>query len=200
MRARSSLALWLAGPAAVACAAAPAPPKRPAPDAGIPRSAVPPRGPVAVYDKACLRCHGPEGVNYGPTFGKALTDRALRQAVLDMKDGKGDIALTDDEIDAQTAYHRAIIRREPFVVVTLDLPRRLAGECTEDAVVTVTVDGKSVPVQRSGYRWDAAVPAGERREIAARVGKATTRLDPAKARWSHADPLPDPAPPAPKKD
>lgn len=194
MWARSSFGVWLAGPAAVACAAAAAPPRKPPAD---PPPA--PRGPVAVYDKACLRCHGPEGVNYGPTFGKALTDRALRQAVVDMKDGKGDIALTDDEIDAQTAYHRAIIRKEPFVAVTLATDARLAGECTEEAVVSVIVDGRSVAVRRNGFRWDAATPAGRRREVIARVGDTSTRLDPSKARWSHADPLPDPKPADTKK-
>lgn len=153
-----------------------------------------PRGPLAVYDRACLRCHGPEGVNYGPTFGKTLTDKALRQAVVDMKDGKGDIALTEDEIAAQTAYHRAIIRREPFVAVTLATASRLAGECSEDAKIAVTVDGKSVPVRRTGYVWDAPTPAGERREVIATMGRHVVRLDPAKARWTHAEPLPDPKP------
>jgi len=182
MWARSSIAA-LASVVALATTGPPA--TKPAPA---------PRGPIAVYDRACLRCHGPEGVNYGPLFGKTLTDRALRQAVVDMKDGKGDIALSDDEIDAQTAYHRAIIRREPFLVVTLSTPGRLAGECTEDAKIVVSTDGKPVPVRRAGYLWDANTPPGRPREVAAVLGGHTVRLDPAKARWSHAEPLPDPKP------
>ncbi len=174
---------------AVACAAVAAPPKRSQPEPPAPA----PRGPVAVYDIACLRCHGPEGINYGPTFGKTLADSALRQAVVDMKDGKGNIELTDVEIDAQTAYHRAIIRQEPFVAITLASPDRIAGECSEDAVLSVLVDGKPVPVRRKGYRWDCTA-RGKARQVVATLRGRTTRLDPDREPFSHRNPLPDPKP------
>ncbi len=187
MWARNSVTLGLLGSVLAASAAGPPAPKAPA---KLPPA---PRGPVAVYDIACLRCHGPEGVNYGPTFGKALTDKVLRQAVVDMKDGKGNIELTETEIDAQTAYHRAIILREPFVAVTVATRERLAGECSEDAVVSVTVDGKPVNVRRNGYRWDCSVKPGKR-EVVAKLGNRTTRLNPDIETFSHRNPLPDPKP------
>lgn len=177
MWARSSLALLLLP----ALGAAPPQTKEP----------TPPRGPVSVYDQACIRCHGPEGSFYGPTFGKGLTDAALRRVVVEMKDGKGDIALDDAQIDAQVAYHRAMIRREPFVAVVRATPTLLQGECTENAVITVLADGKPVPVKRNGYRWEA-VAKGARREVVATVGKVVVRLDPDREPHSHRTPLPDP--------
>lgn len=151
------------------------------------------RGPMAVYDQACVRCHGPEGSFYGPEFGKGLGDAALRRAVADMADGKGDVRLSPAELEAQTAYHRAIIRHEPFVAITLRTPDRLAGEATEGASVSVWVDGKPVMVRRDGFRWEASA-RGTRREVRAVRGDRQTRIDADRQWHSH------PAPTEAKKD
>jgi len=145
-------------------------------------------GPIAVYEKACVRCHGPNGSFYGPELGKGKTDAQLKQAIQDMADNQGQIELTPAQVEAQTAYHRAIIRQEPFLSVTRQTKTVLEGEATTKARVTVTVAEKPMVVVQKGFVWQATLVGTGPVLIVAKLGKAETRLDPAKATHSHPAP------------
>ena len=175
--------------ASIATAMAIAAPETPKPSPTPP----PPlsHGPIATYDAACARCHGPNGSFYGPTLGKGKTDAQLRQVIQEMAEGPAQLPpLPIIELDAQTAYHRAIIKAEPFIAVTSRTPARIEGEVTSGSTITVTVGGKTTAAKTDGTHWSASLPAkGPAPIITARIGKATTTLDTASAAFSHTAPL-----------
>ncbi len=146
------------------------------------------RGPIAVYEQACGRCHGPNGSFYGPDLGKGKTDTQLYKAVQDMADNQGQIELTPIEVEAQTAYHRAIIKREPFLAITGRTKVMLCGEVTKGSSVTVTVAGKPQQVRVIGFQWSATLQGDGSVLITARRKNAETKLDPDKAFHSHPKP------------
>ena len=146
------------------------------------------RGPIAVYEEACARCHGPNGSFYGPDLGKGKTDSQLYKAVQDMADNQGQIELSPVEVEAQTAYHRAIIKREPFLAVTERTKATICGEATKGSVVTVTVAGKPQQVRVTGFQWSATLREEGPILIMARRKNKEARLDPDKAAHSHPSP------------
>jgi hypothetical protein len=149
------------------------------------KPAKPARGPIAVYEEACARCHGPNGSFYGPELGRGKTDLQLRQAIQDMADNQGQIELTLSELDAQTAYHRAIIAHEPFLYITEQTEKRLAGEVTAGSRVQVVMGGKPQKITQNKTLWSATLASTGPVELSATLGKAITKLDPAKNRFSH---------------
>lgn len=148
-------------------------------------------GPIATYDAACARCHGPKGSFYGPDLGKGKTDTQLRQVIREMAEGPSQLpTLPSVELDAQTAYHRALIKGEPFLAVTFRGETRLEGEVTSGATVTVATGGKTAAAKVEGSHWSIPLTAKAPAPIVtARRGKAISTLDTAKAAFSHAEPL-----------
>ena len=147
-----------------------------------------PRGPIAVYEQACARCHGPNGSFYGPDLGLGKTDAQLYKAVQAMADNQGQIELTPIELEAQTAYHRAIIKREPFLAITQRTKSMVRGEVTKGSTVTVTVAGKPQKVRVEGVVWSATLEGEGPVMVTAKRKNAQTQLDPAKATHSHPSP------------
>jgi hypothetical protein len=158
-----------------------------------PASPPPPlaHGPIATYDAACARCHGPNGSFYGPALGKGKTDAQLRQVIQEMAEGPSQLPpLPQRELDAQTAYHRALIKAEPFLAVTVRTPNKIEGEATSGAAVTVTTGGKTTAAKVEGSHWSAYLAAGNTAPlVSARLGKIVTTLDTARAAFSHSAPL-----------
>ncbi|MES2463025.1 MAG: cytochrome c [Armatimonadota bacterium] len=193
MRPKGVNRLWAAagvGTAVLAAAvslAAPEPAPKLAPIPPLPLA----RGPIATYDEACARCHGPNGSFYGPTLGKGKTDAQLRQVIQEMAEGPSQLPpLPAAELEAQTAYHRALIKAEPFLAVTVRTAARLEGETTAGATVMVTAGTKTIGAKVEGSRWSAVLPEkGPAPIITARIGKTVTTLDTARASFSHTTPL-----------
>lgn len=146
------------------------------------------RGPIAVYEQACARCHGPNGSFYGSDLGLGKTDAQLYKAVQAMADNQGQIELTSTELEAQTAYHRAIIKREPFLAITGRTKSTLCGEVTKGSTVAVTVAGKPQKVRVEGFVWSATLEGEGPVLVTAKRKNAQTQLDPAKAAHSHPPP------------
>lgn len=143
------------------------------------------RGPIAAYEQACARCHGPNGSFYGPDLGKGKTDSQLYKAVQSMADNQGQIELTPVEVEAQTAYHRAIIKREPFLAVTERTRATICGEVTKGSTITVTVSGKPQQVRVVGFQWSTTLNDEGPILITARRKNKEVKLDPDKAAHSH---------------
>lgn len=151
------------------------------------------RGPIAVYEQACVRCHGPNGSFYGPELGRGKSDAQLKKAIQDMADNQGQIELTPDEVEAQTAYHRAIIKKEPFIAITQQTKTELKGETMAKASIRVTVAGKPLSVTRKDFTWQVKLMGDGPILVVAKLGKAETRLDPARAHHSHSSQANTPA-------
>jgi hypothetical protein len=144
-----------------------------------------PRGPIAVYERSCANCHGPNGSFYGPDLGQGKTDAQLYKAIQDMADNQGQVELTPTELESQTAYHRAIIKREPFLALTSRTPTALKGEVTTGSTVTVTVAGKPQSVTVVGFTWSATLEGIGPILITARRKNKESHLNPDRAAHSH---------------
>ncbi len=163
----------------------------PAPGPAAPAPSPLAHGPIATYDTACARCHGPNGSFYGPTLGKGKTDAQLRQVIKEMAEGPSQLPpLPAVELEAQTAYHRALIKGEPFVALTLRTKTRIEGEVTSGSTITVTQSGKTTAAKIDGSRWSAPLAAKSAAPtIMARLGKTSTMLNIGTAAFSHGAPL-----------
>jgi hypothetical protein len=152
--------------------------------------------PISYFEDRCARCHGPQGSFYGDDFGRKLSEDALQKVVDDMCRVQGDAPLKGLELEAQVAYHRAMIAKEPFLVVTRTKDGELAGEVAEKAVVSVKYRRISVTAEVKATSWKSRVPKGEKPEdavITATLGKRTSVVRLSKESFSHSRPI-KPAP------
>jgi hypothetical protein len=115
------------------------------------------RGAISLYDKACVRCHGPGGSFYGSDLGKGKTDAQLRKMVWEMCVAQGGLTVSQREVDAMTAYHRSIMKREPFVEVTAVTPAGISGEATPGTKLQLAIAGRDIPVTMTENRWSATL-------------------------------------------
>ena len=158
-----------------------------------PKPAPPKVAPISYFEDRCARCHGPQGSFYGDSFGKKLTEEALHKVVYDMCRNQGEMKLEGVDLDAQIAYHRSMIAKEPFIVLMSSDNGILVGEVPEKTEVKVKFKRSStttIGVRTS--RWSVAIPKGEKLEncvITATLNKHTTTLIPKKSAFSHAEPL-----------
>ena len=163
-----------------------APATAPAPSAAVSPVAF---KPIEYFDQNCSRCHGPYGSFYGDAFGRGLTDEKLRHVIADMAAGPGNAPLGEAELEVQTAYHRSLLDRRPFVVVNAIEANgdrvTMAGEVSPDSVVFVGADRANV----KGHAWDVVLPPTvEPSRVVLRVaGKSgSTSLSLGESAYSHA--------------
>lgn len=125
-------------------------------------------GPLTYFETNCARCHGPYGSAYGETFGKHLDDAQLEKVIDDMAYGPGNAPLQPRELAVQVAYHKAMISRTPFVVVTkisvADGKATVEGEAPPETPVTVA----GFAATFDGHTWRVTVPAGKSFAVVAR--------------------------------
>jgi len=158
--------------------------------------------PMDYFADNCARCHGPNGSFYGPTFGQKLTDDQLRQVVKRMADGPGNAPLDDPKLDIETAYHRSLVDKRPFLVLTHiegigSATATLTGEVTPDAAVKVTMSDKTVEAKVDDHSWTATVTGDidwSKTQISAEKEGVKTLLNPAQVAYSHNTPIKAPAP------
>ncbi len=145
-------------------------------------------GPLSYFAAKCARCHGPFGSFYGDDFGGKLSDAKLRQVVREMAQGPARAPLGGTDLDALTAFHRALIARQPFVAWTGADAARLVGEATPDATVRVRFGGRETTVTRDWVVWTAAIPPGHvpaEAVVEAMLQDATTTLALSRQPFSH---------------
>jgi hypothetical protein len=151
---------------------------------------------MAYYDQNCAHCHGPQGSFYGPTLGQALTDPQLNKAVNDMASGAGNAPLAPDQLPVETAFHRSLVMRNPYVSVTqMQDDGKWAGETMPDAKVVITIGEKRIEATSDDSGWNAQLPAGTKAsnvKITAELNGVTTTLDPSQESYSNSQPLPPP--------
>jgi hypothetical protein len=145
------------------------------------------------YDQSCAKCHGPGGSFYGPTLGNDLTDDGLIDKCKAMAVGPGNAPLTDAENAVETAYHRSLILRSPFLSITSITLGQWDGEVTDGAKVTIQLPNQTIEAQVTGFTWTARIPADTDPAIAtlqAQLNGKTTTLKPARSSYSHTASLP----------
>lgn len=144
--------------------------------------------PYSYFAKRCARCHGSNGSNFGTEFGKDISDAQLVKVVKEMTEGPGGEPLRGVDLDALVAWHRALIRREPFLVVLHRSDQTWSGECAPGAQVAAVDGARRVTAKVSGFRWSLTPRTNAKMTLEARLNGRTTRLDPASRSFSHHEP------------
>jgi len=137
---------------------------------------LPLRGAISLYDKACVRCHGPGGSFYGSDLGKGKTDAQLRKMVWEMCIAQGGLTVSQREVDAMTAYHRSIMKHEPFVEITAVTPTGISGEATPGTKLQLEIAGRNIPITLTETRWSATLDTTKPVTITASWGEKSVRL------------------------
>ena len=150
--------------------------------------------PMAYFAQNCARCHGPNGSFYGANFGKALTDDKLHTVVHDMAAGPGNAPIKDRALEIEVAYHRALIAKQPFIVLTevteKDGIKTLHGEVSPESTIQLVVNQKQVLVSVEDAAWtavlprDAVIPNGV---LTVTKDAVTTVLQLKVGMWSHSN-------------
>lgn len=139
--------------------------------------------PLAYFNANCARCHGEYGSFYDDNFAHDRDDASLRAVIDEMAAGPGQAPLTPAELDAVTAWHRALRDKKPFVVIVKSEKNgdnwQLSGEISPGA--TLQINGKDVEVKSS--QWTYCVAPGAVK-LRATKGDAVTELDANIAAWA----------------
>lgn len=134
--------------------------------------------PIRYFEDHCARCHGSFGSFFGEEFGKELSDEKLQEAVKRMAEGPAGAPLQGESLSAQVAFHRALIRKEPFVAWTGRSVTELWGEVTENAKVQVRFGKRLQAASVKGAEWRVKIPAQASAQTAQVIatwrGKQTT--------------------------
>ncbi|MFP4581521.1 MAG: c-type cytochrome [Candidatus Sumerlaeia bacterium] len=147
--------------------------------------------PVTTFEDACARCHGPQGSFYGEEFAK-LEKEELRPTVKEMMEGPAFLKPTKAEVDAMTAYHRALEKKEPFICVTTKAEQEdggllLQGECNPGAeIFAMAADSEQkqdIDLSKKG-KWEYLLRA-ENALIRAERKKAASVLSVPEQQWTH---------------
>jgi len=137
---------------------------------------LPLRGAISLYDKACVRCHGPGGSFYGSDLGKGKTAAQLRKMVWEMCIAQGGLTVSQREVDAMTAYHRSIMYAEPYIEIIAVSPTAVSGEATPGTTIELQVGSKVVPITLTENRWNVLLDTSKPATVIATRNGKTTRL------------------------
>jgi hypothetical protein len=137
--------------------------------------------PLAYFQNHCERCHGPWGAFYGDSFGEGLSEDELKEIVDEMAAGPAGAPLEGEELAGQVAFHRSLLAKAPFLV--------FEGEVTPGSEVRLTWPGGELAAEVEDFRWTLELPSDldQKPALIAELDGATTRLDPTRTSFSHAD-------------
>jgi hypothetical protein len=75
-----------------------------------------------------------------------------------------------------TAYHRSIMKSEPYIEVIAVSPTAVSGEATPGATIELQVGSKVLPITLTENRWNVLLDTSKSATIVARHNGKTTRL------------------------
>jgi cytochrome c553 len=147
--------------------------------------------PVSTFERTCARCHGPQGAFYGDEFAK-LNDQELRKIVKQMMVGPSFLKPKSYEVDAMTAYHRALTAKEPFLCVTSYAPNEqvktavLTGEATLGSTIEFhsKSEERSIEPDEQGV-WSIADAPTPPFKLVVKLSDKSIELSITEGQWTH---------------
>jgi len=116
-------------------------------------------GPIETFEDSCAECHGENGSDYKESF-KEIEDSKMVTKIRSMMDGPaGLVAPSEQELDAMVAYHLALRDDKIFLIVnnaasiTNGKDKKLSGNVTSDASITLTKEQTVIQADVSGFDW-----------------------------------------------
>ena len=146
--------------------------------------------PVSTFRSACSRCHGPQGSFFGDSFGE-LPDKELVRFVGLMMKGPGGLNPTKSDIEAMTAYHRALAKKRPFIFITkvdtLSNGVNYSGESMPGTIISLSSVGESLQIKTgTNGKWQLGpVAQSVHAEFIAVQKGDTVKLVPGKVWWTN---------------
>ncbi len=136
--------------------------------------------PVSYFENRCSRCHGAYGSMY-PQRTRTSYD-ALKHKIAEMAAGQGQAPLDEKQLEAETAYHHALLSGTPFVAVVqaTGSPEglTLSGETMPGTVLAITAGDFNATATPAGHTFSVKLPPGTElsqvRIHAEREGKQST--------------------------
>jgi hypothetical protein len=166
---------WLVLIGAVASGSVGLPPKPLAPSKPLATA------PIEYYDGACSHCHGPYGSAYTDAFYTHTDLVQLKATLKRMADGPGQSPIDGIDLDAQVAFHQAMIVKLPFLAWTGQDGLVLTGEVTRKSTVTATAGSANLPVKVQGSHWSLQLASASDLaglSLTATLGKASVTCRP----------------------
>ncbi len=145
--------------------------------------------PVSTFESRCARCHGPHGSFYGESFGK-LPEEELKRFVGDMMKGPARLKPNESDIEAMTAYNRALARNMPFIyissVISTGKGMIYSGESIPGTKLSISGSKKNMQItaDNNGNWQTAPVPGSAPVVFEAVFKNNTVKLIPSGAKWS----------------
>jgi mono/diheme cytochrome c family protein len=153
---------------------------------------------IEYYQNHCSRCHGYYGMNYDLNSLQKRDDASLKTVLHDMAAGPGGQPLDDAQLEVVTAYHRSMIKLQPFMSVTkietVADGVMLSGEATPEAKIEIkNGDGSTLATRDAAneYQWQAKLPIGAeagKLQVTATLKEVVTTVDLAESKYSHSQP------------
>jgi mono/diheme cytochrome c family protein len=137
---------------------------------------------ISYYNERCVRCHGPDGVNYDLKHLAQSSDEKLLQVIEAMAENQGQAPLDKQQAEIQLAYHRSFLDGKPFIILnqakTQDGKLLLRGEVTPESKVQICIGEKSYAAKIEEQMWSVEIPTAQLSEvlIVATKGMATTKI------------------------
>jgi cytochrome c553 len=148
-------------------------------------------GPVSTFERTCARCHGPRGAFYGDEFAK-LNDQELKKIVKQMMVGPSFLKPKAHEVEAMTAYHRALTAKEPFICITSykineeTQTTTLSGEATQEAQIKIqSKDGVIELNSDEQGAWSSQQVQEIPFKLIVTGGEKTKELTLSQGQWTH---------------
>ncbi|MFW6108581.1 MAG: hypothetical protein ACOC8D_02080 [bacterium] len=146
------------------------------------------RGPMAIFDNECTRCHGVYPEFYRKDL-QTLHGQRLRETLVEMMRDRSQLEASEADVDAMVAYHEALRKNALFLCVCNGAEAAagaatLRGEVTAGAAVELRKDGEARPVSVEGSAWTLAGPPAPPFELVARKGQAEVRLAFPRQQWA----------------
>ena len=145
--------------------------------------------PVSTFESRCARCHGPHGSFYGKTFGQ-LPDKGLEKFIREMMNGPGGLNPGQADIDAMTAYNKALAQHRPFIFITstdvVSDSINYSGESMPGTTISLTGNGETRLIKTGGKgKWHSGPVAPSGHLVFIAVNETdTVKLVPGKGIWT----------------
>jgi hypothetical protein len=108
--------------------------------------------------------------------------------VWEMCIAQGGLTVSQREIDAMTAYHRSIMKSEPFLEVIALTAKNITGEVTPGTTIQLETRGRLAPVTITENRWIATLDTTKPTHIIATLNGKTSRLPVGLGKFTHHQP------------